>query len=357
MFINTILKQDLWGNSAQEYLIALGLVLGGITVVFIFRKILLARLKQKALTSGTDAEDLPLKNLERSMVRVLYLGSIFLGINYLKLSEGVSTIVNTTGIVLGTILVVKSIITGIRLALQTYLRHSNQAEQKEKQLRGVQVFLNLILWSLALVFVLDNLGVKVSSVAAGLGIGGIAVALAAQTVLGDLFNYFVIFFDKPFEIGDFLIVGDKLGVAEKIGLKTTRVAALGGEQLVFSNTDLTNSRIHNYKKMSQRRVVFKLSVVYQTSAEKLKKVTSIVREIIQNQADVTFDRGHFASYGDFSLIFEFVYYLAGPDYNKYMDTQQAINMAIFEAFEKEGIAFAFPTQTVYLEQKVEKEIQ
>ena len=332
------------------YLLALGLAAGGITVVFIFRKILMARLKHKVPTSGMEPKNLLMTNLERSMVRVLYLGSIFLGINYLKLSEGVSTIVNTVGIVLSTILIVRSIITGLRLALQSYLRHSDQAEQKEKQLKGVQVLLNLIIWSIALVFILDNLGVKVSSVAAGLGIGGIAVALAAQTVLVDLFNYFVIFFDKPFEIGDFIIVGDKLGAVEKIGLKTTRIAALGGEQLVFSNSDLTNSRIHNYKKMSRRRVVFKLSVVYQIPAEKLKKVTHIVREIIQNQEDVTFDRGHFASYGDFSLIFEFAYYLAGPDYNKYMDTQQAINMAIFEAFEKEGIAFAFPTQTVYLGQ-------
>lgn len=147
-----------------------------------------------------------------------------------------------------------------------------------------------------------------------------------------------------------ITIEDNLGVVEKIGIKTTRIRALGGEQMVFSNTDLTDSRIHNFKKMQKRRVVFKLSIIYQTPAEKLRKITGIVRKIIQNQEEVVFDRGHFASYGDFSLNFEFVYYLRGGDYNKYMDTQESINVAIFEAFEKKEIAFAYPTQTVYMEQ-------
>jgi small-conductance mechanosensitive channel len=201
---------------------------------------------------------------------------------------------------------------------------------------------------LALVFLLDNLGIKISAVVAGLGIGGVAVALAAQAVLADLFSYFVIFFDKPFEIGDFIIVGDKMGSVEYIGIKTTRLRALGGEQLVFSNHDLTNSRVHNYKKMDKRRIVFKVGVVYQTSAEQLKRIPGMIKEIIVAQQDATFDRGHFAAFGDSSLDFEFVYYVAGSDYTKYMDVQQAINLAIFETFEREHIDMAYPTQTLYI---------
>ena len=185
-------------------------------------------------------------------------------------------------------------------------------------------------------------------VVAGLGITGIAVALAAQTILGDLFNYFVILFDRPFKRGDFVIIDDFLGVIVHIGIKTTRIQSLWGEELVFSNTDLTSSRIKNYKKMEKRRVLFKLGVTYQTTSEQIKKIPQIIRGIIEKVEDTIFDRAHFQSYGDFSLDIESVYYVIGNDYNKYMDIQQQINFAIKEAFEKEGIEFAYPTRTLFI---------
>jgi len=153
---------------------------------------------------------------------------------------------------------------------------------------------------------------------------------------------------KASNVCAFIIVGEKLGVVENIGIKTTRIRALGGEQLVFSNTDLTSSRVHNYKKMERRRVVFSLGVIYQPLSKKLKTIPQIVKDIIEKQEDAAFDRGHFASYGDFSLNFEFVYYVTGADYKKHMDIQQAINLSIFEAFEKVGIEFAYPSQTLYV---------
>jgi len=203
-------------------------------------------------------------------------------------------------------------------------------------------------WSIAGVFILDNLGYNISAVVAGLGISGIAVALAAQTILGDLFNYFVILFDRPFKRGDFVIIDDFLGVIVHIGIKTTRIQSLWGEELVFSNTDLTSSRIKNYKKMEKRRVLFKLGVTYQTTSEQIKKIPQIIRGIIEKVEDTIFDRAHFQSYGDFSLDIESVYYVIGNDYNKYMDIQQQINFAIKEAFEKEGIEFAYPTRTLFV---------
>ena len=232
--------------------------------------------------------------------------------------------------------------------LTYFIKKQERGDEKARQLRGMTVLINVFVWVIGIVFLMDNLGFNISAVVAGLGIGGIAIALAAQAILGDLFSYFVIFFDRPFEVGDFIIVGDKVGAVEYTGIKTTRIRALSGEQLVFSNTDLTNSRIHNYKKMERRRVVFKLGVIYQTTAEQLESIPKIVREIIESQQDVTFDRGHFATYGDFSLNFEFVYYVTGADYNKYMDIQQSINMKIYRTFEEKGIEFAYPTQTVFV---------
>ncbi len=200
---------------------------------------------------------------------------------------------------------------------------------------------------------LDNLGFKISAVIAGLGIGGIAVALAAQAILGDLFSYFAILFDRPFEVGDFIILGEYLGTIEHIGIKTTRIRSLSGEQLVFSNTDLTSSRLRNYKRMGKRRVVFKLGVTYQTTLKQLKTIPGIIENIIKGVKDTTFDRVHFSSYGDFSLIFEVVYYVMSRDYNKYMDIQQVINFAIKKEFEAGGIEFAYPTQTLYLTKTAE----
>jgi small-conductance mechanosensitive channel len=206
----------------------------------------------------------------------------------------------------------------------------------------------LVLWSVALLLVLENLNFDVSALVASLGVGGIAVALAAQNILGDLFASLSILFDKPFVVGDFIIVDDMLGTVEKVGLKTTRVRSLSGEQLVFSNNDLLGSRIKNYKRMEERRVVFPLGVTYQTNAEQLELIPGIIQETIEKQERVRFDRSHFKGYGDFALLFETVYWVTEPDYNLYMDIQQRINLELFQRFEDKGIEFAYPTQTVHL---------
>lgn len=170
------------------------------------------------------------------------------------------------------------------------------------------------------------------------------MAIAAQTLLKDFFSYFSIVFDRPFKRGDFIIIGDYMGTVEYIGIKTTRLRSLGGEQLIFSNTDLTDSRVRNYKFMEKRRVLFRFGVTYETSLSRLKEIPKIIEAIIKDTKDTVFDRAHFFSYGDFSLIFEVVYYVIGPDYNKYMDIQQDINLAIKAEFEKKGINFAYFTQ-------------
>lgn len=206
----------------------------------------------------------------------------------------------------------------------------------------------IALWAVILLLALDNLGVDVTALMAGLGIGGVAVALAVQNILGDLFASLSIVLDKPFVLGDFIIVGDLLGTVEHVGLKTTRVRALSGEQLVFSNSDLLESRIRNFKRMYERRILFSFGVLYQTPHEMLARIPGMVREIIEARENARFDRAHFKRFGDSSLDFEVVYYVQVPDYTVYMDTQQAINLAIVRRFEEEAIEFAYPTRTLYV---------
>lgn len=213
----------------------------------------------------------------------------------------------------------------------------------------IGITVRIAIWSMVLLLALDNMGVNVTALVAGLGVGGIAVALAAQNILGDLFASLSIVLDKPFVLGDFLDVGGFLGSVEEIGLKTTRLRSLSGEQVVFANQDLLNSRIRNYGRMFQRRVVHSLGVTYQTPRSELKAIPGIMREAIEHHGDkVRFDRAHISGYGDSAITFESVYYVLDPSYNIHMDIQQEILLAVHEAFEQRGIEFAYPTQTVIL---------
>ena len=348
------INQIYWGNTIESYLIALGILILGVMLVKILQKIVLYRLKKWAKKTDTNLDDLLIKSIEKSIIPLLFFGVVYSAVTSLTIIPRVSKIIEIASLFITTFFIVRFIASSILITLTYFIKKQERGEEKARQLRGMTVLINIFVWVIGLVFIMDNLGFDISAVVAGLGIGGIAIALAAQTILGDLFSYFVIFFDRPFEVGDFITVQDKVGTVEYTGIKTTRIRALTGEQLVFSNTDLTNSRIHNFKKMQERRVVFKLGVVYQTTAAQLEEIPKIVRGIIEQQSDVRFDRGHFASYGDFSLNFEFVYYVLGSDYVKYMDTQQSINLKIYNEFEKREIGFAYPTQTLFVnkEEKV-----
>lgn len=207
------------------------------------------------------------------------------------------------------------------------------------------------LWVLVAMLALNQLGFDITALVAGLGIGGVALALAVQSVLGDLFACAAIALDKPFVVGDFIVVDSLRGTVENVGLKTTRVRSLDGELLVFSNSDLLKSRVRNFKRMQERRIEFRLGVTYGTPADKVRRIPVWLREAVQAQAQARFDRAHFKEYGDSSLNFEVVYYVLDPAYNLYMDLQQSLNIAIYERFAAEGVEFAFPTRTVHLRQQ------
>jgi len=205
----------------------------------------------------------------------------------------------------------------------------------------------MAIWSAAALLIVANLGIDVTAMIAGFGIGGIAVALAAQNILGDLFASASIVLDKPFVLGDFINVDNKMGTVEYIGLKTTRLRSLTGEQVVFSNADLLKSRIHNYKRMYQRRILFTIDVTYDTPVEKVSAIPGILREAVESCERVRFDRAHFARFSESALAFEVVYFVLAPEYNVYMDIQQEINLTILRRFTEEKIAFAFPSRTIY----------
>jgi len=206
-----------------------------------------------------------------------------------------------------------------------------------------------LLWLILILAGLANMGFEVSTMIAGLGVGGIAIALASQKILGDLFASLTLILDRPFVVGDFIICGDIRGTIEQIGLKTTRIRSLGGELLIMPNSDILESRVQNFKKMEKRRALLTLSVTYQTALEHLKKIPEIVKEIIERHEGTLFDRAHFKEYGPYSLNFEVVFFVEPPDYKPYLDIIQEVNLEIFERFGKEGIQFAYPTQTVQLD--------
>ncbi len=207
----------------------------------------------------------------------------------------------------------------------------------------------VIIWTLAALIVLDNIpGVQISTLLASLGIGGVAIALAVQNILGDLFAYLSVTLDKPFAIGDFIAVDDLMGTVEHIGLRSTRLLSVSGEQLIFSNHDLIGSRIRNYGRMEKRRATFTVGVTYETPVEKLSQVPSFIQGIVEAQAGTQFERAFLKTMGDSALIYEVVYYLTPPDYSLFVQTQQAINLGVLRRFAQEGIELAYPTQTIYL---------
>jgi len=204
------------------------------------------------------------------------------------------------------------------------------------------------LWALLVVTALQNFGVDVTALLTGLGIGGVAIALAVQNILGDLFAALAIVLDKPFVVGDFITVDTISGTVEHVGLKTTRIRSLSGEQVIIANNDLLRSKIRNYKRMEHRRVLFNIDVTYDTSADAVARIPRIVREVIEARPKTKFDRCHFLTFAESSLRLETVYFVLDADYGVFADTQHAINLDIMRQFSAEHIEFAFPSRTVFL---------
>ncbi|MFA4981441.1 MAG: mechanosensitive ion channel family protein [Candidatus Omnitrophota bacterium] len=343
-----IMERVFFGNRVFDYIVALSALAVSLLFVRVVIRFFIKRLKKLAERTATTIDDFLIKALEKIALPALYVSCFYVSAKILKLPSGADVLINALEMIIITFFAARIVVMLAGWGINIYLAKNKQDPTVVRSFEGLLWVVKYLIWVLAVIILLDNLGYKVSTLIAGLGIGGIAVAIAAQALLKDFFSYFSIVFDRPFKIGDFIIIGDFMGTVEYIGIKTTRIRSLGGEQVIFSNTDLTDSRVRNYKLMEKRRVLFRIGVTYQASLGQLKEIPKIIENIIKNTKDAAFDRAHFFSYGDFSLIFEVVYFVLDADYNKYMDIQQEINFAIKEAFEKRGIEFAYPTQTLYV---------
>ncbi len=336
-------------NTIQDYCVALVAFLILFYGLSIFKRIIVKHLGKLASKTSSDFDDFIVRLLSQIGWPSFSVVSLFLATASLEMPSMVHSMIKYVMVFVLTIrsiLLLQEIIQyGVNKTLLRRMGADNSSSKA--MINSVVWVIKWAIWILGAVFILDNLGVNISSLVAGIGIGGIAVAMASQAVLGDAFSALSIYMDRPFEIGDFIIIDDCMGTVEHIGVKTTRIRSLSGEQLVLSNSDLTKSRVKNYKRMQTRRIAFKIGVTYQTSLEKVERIPQIIKGLLE-KAEVKIDRVHFQSFGDFSLVYEIVYYVLSADYNVYMDKQQAINLAIMQEFEREGIEFAYPTQTLFI---------
>jgi small-conductance mechanosensitive channel len=334
----------------QNWLAASLITLVALIVFWLLRRFLASRIPRWVGRTENQVDDLLATLLKQTKLWFLFIVALYLGSLVLTLEADVSLWVGR-GVTIAAFL--QAGIwggTAISFSVKRYKRENLEEDASTVTVvSALGIIASIAVWSLVLLLILDNLGVEITSLIAGLGIAGVAVGLAVQNILGDLFASLSIILDKPFVIGDFITVGELLGTVEKIGLKTTRVRSLTGEELVFSNTDLLQSRIRNYKTLAERRVTFSFGVTYETSPAQLEGIPAMVQETIEARQPVRFDRAHFQEFGDFSLNYEVVYYVMDPDYNLYMDIQQAINLGLMRRFAEAGIEFAYPTQTVFLE--------
>lgn len=342
------LDQQVLGNSLLAWASGLALFLAAWIVLLFVHRIVRKRLT----TLGERREFKPLQiaahAVERTRSWFLFLAAVAIG-SQLWVFPPAAEILFRNFLMIGLLLQLGLWATAV-LDVSLRLRRVQQLQEHPDAVAAMDVFgfvVRLVVWTIVILVILDNLGVQITALIAGLGVGGVAVALATQNILGDLFASLSIVLDKPFVVGDFLSIAEYSGSVEKVGLKTTRVRSLSGEQLIFSNNDLLNSRIRNFGRMFERRVLFTIGVTYETSAEKLRRIPAIIREAVEAQDKVRFDRSHFQKYGDYALVFETVYYVLSPNYNYHMDVQQTVNLTIFERFSEEGIDFAYPAQTIH----------
>lgn len=344
-----LFAQTYYGNSLQDWLTALAVTVVLALLLHFAKRLVTARVAAWAQKTETRLDDFVSEILAGTRFLFLLIIAFYFGSQYLELTPKPTRLITHFAVIALLVQVALWGNRGIALWLSDYLKRHRETDAASATTVSILGFIaRVVLWSVLLLMILDNLGFNITTLVASLGIGGIAVALAVQNILGDIFASLSIAMDKPFVIGDFIIIDEIMGTVEYIGLKTTRLRSLSGEQIVLSNNDLLKSRIRNYKRMYERRVVFGFGVVYRTPHEKLKRIPAIAREIIEGLEKTRFDRAHFKEYGESSLNFEVVYFVKDPDYNVYMDIQQSINLAIFERFARDGIDFAYPTRTLFL---------
>ena len=337
-------------NTIQDWLIAAAVFVVVMVAVRSAIALVLRRLGAIASKTETDVDDLVSQLLEKTKFLFVALVALYAGALSLTLPAEIDDLLSTV-LVLGLLAQGAFWANGfVNYMLGSWARQKFEADPTiSTALGSIGFLIRFAVWATFVMLALANLGIDVGPLIASLGIGGVALALALQGVLSDLFASLSIIFDKPFAVGDSIQVGDLSGTVEYVGLKSTRLRAPTGEQLVFSNSDLLGSRIRNYQSRTERRCAFTLGVTYDTPSEKLQRIPDLIREIVESREHTRFDRCFFMAFGDSALNFDSVYYVLAPDFKTYGETNHAINLEIVKRFGEEGIEFAYPTQKVYFE--------
>jgi small-conductance mechanosensitive channel len=339
-------------NTLHAFIVAGGIVFATMAIFWLVRQVLLIRLRRASRKTTTSIDDLVVAVLSDIRFWCVLAVGITLGAQALNLPDGLSRLLRVAVV----------IIVGVQLLLTSRLvidavitriiekRRGSDGRPDPSLASGVGIirFVSmLVLGVLLVLLVLANLGIEITPLLTGLGIGGIAIALAAQRILGDLFGSLTILFDKPFQVGDVIKVGEFVGSVEKIGVKTTRVRSVNGEMLVMTNTDLLESRLQNFQQMSERRVVGTLDLTYETSPAKLARVPALVQAIVESQQGTRFDRCHCRALASYSVQFEYAYFVCNADFMTHVRIQHAINLTLLETFAREQIEFAYPTSVQF----------
>jgi small-conductance mechanosensitive channel len=339
----------LLGNDLATWLVAIGIAAAVSLALYGINQFLVRRIGAFAAHTATHVDDMAVRVLKKTSTAFIAAMGIYAGTQWLLLSPKAETLLRNLAVAILLLQVARWLDVGVRGWIDFYRKKRGATDVAATTSTAALTFVvRAALWAVIVLMILDNFGVNITTLVASLGIGGIAVALAVQNILGDLFSSLSILLDKPFVVGDFITVDDLAGTVQYVGLKTTRIRSLNGEEIVFSNSDLLKSRIHNVRRMETRRVVFSVGVTYDVTEEQLESIPGMLKEIVSGKDNVKFDRAHFKSYGASSLDFEVVYTMQTPDYGLFMDTQQAINFELFRRFNRAGIEFAYPTQTVKL---------
>jgi small-conductance mechanosensitive channel len=335
------LKTVFLGNTLQAYLLCVLTIAVGILAVWIADKTIVAGLKRLTRHTESTFDDFLIEKSEKFALPALYAIVAYIGLRALSLKPSMAKGFQAAMMIVVAVQAVRFLTRILQEVLERHMAHRagsvELADAERKSVRGILVFVRIVAWVLAFILVLDNLGVKVSTFVAGLGIGGIAIALAAQAVLGDLFSYFVIFFDRPFQVGHSIKVGNFQGEVESIGIKTTRIRSLSGEIIVMSNKYLTDNQVQNYRLLQRRRALITFDLDYATPNDKLRDLPALIRSIVESMGNATLDRAHFQSFQESGLRFETVFFVEVPEYNAYMDALQEFNLKLKEGLEARGI--------------------
>ena len=346
--LNELLNYNFLNNNMQEYILALAIFILSLAVLKIFKFLIINKLKKVAAKTKTDIDDLVINVIDSIGWPFYFFIGFYISLYIIKIPAIITKAAHYAILIMATYYVMIGLQKIIDYSAQKLAKKRNKEDEDASHIILLSKILKIILWIVAFLLIVSNLGYNISTLIAGLGVGGIAIAFALQNILSDIFASFSIYFDKPFKPGDFIIIGADMGVVKKTGIKSTRIQTLQGQELIVSNRELTEIRVNNYGLMEKRRILFNFGVTYQTKTEKLKKIPSIIKDIIDKIKLAELDRVHFKTFADSSLLFEVVYYIGSREYNTYMDVQQEINLKINERFEKEKIEMAYPTQTLFV---------